>query len=137
MEDSDWWPDPERSVESYADSELRFLPIYRFVKEQANNLSDSETLAFCRKMIAQSLEPDEELGPTDAEPLDHEWEPSKPEAEYEDKELRFTPIYRFCQRQGMAHDDAGLIAACRHYLRWHEEQNRDPDQVFKVLPKTP
>ena len=69
----DWWPDPERPVESYTDDELRFLPVYRQIRSVVvNDPTDSETLALCRQMI-QSY-----LGGDDDEDDDEEEEAEKP-----------------------------------------------------------
>ncbi|MBL4844459.1 MAG: hypothetical protein JKY65_02940 [Planctomycetes bacterium] len=57
--DDTWWPDPDRPLSSYADAELRFLPIYRRVRSLLPNPTDAETLSGCRTMIAGYLEPDE------------------------------------------------------------------------------
>jgi hypothetical protein len=58
--DGEWWPDPERPVDSYTDQELRFLPVYRQVRSMVSgDLSDAETLGFCREMIRAYVEGDE------------------------------------------------------------------------------
>jgi len=59
--DDNWWPDPERPVESYTDEELRFLPVYRKVRNTLPyDLTDAETLGYCREMIQGYLEDDDE-----------------------------------------------------------------------------
>lgn len=58
--DREWWPDPDRSVTSYSDTELRFLPVYRTVRAVSPfELSDQEALACCREVIAGFLADDD------------------------------------------------------------------------------
>ena len=57
--DNEWWPDPDRPLDSYTDSELRFLPPYRMVQRMDPGISDRDTLATLRSMIAGYLSPDE------------------------------------------------------------------------------
>ena len=66
--DTEWWPDPERTLESYTDSELRFCPLYRRVQTMASalpyELTDAALLEYTREMIQGYLEDD---GEDDAE----------------------------------------------------------------------
>jgi hypothetical protein len=57
--DSEWWPDPDREVESYTDQELRFTPAYRLVTSiLGEHASDPEKLEACRDMIRGYLADD-------------------------------------------------------------------------------
>jgi hypothetical protein len=57
--DSEWWPDPDRAVESYTDKELRFTPAYRLVTSiLGDHADDAEKLECCRDMIRGYLADD-------------------------------------------------------------------------------
>jgi hypothetical protein len=67
---ADWWPDPERPIESYTDEELRFLPVYRQARSAVPyDPTDAETLTLCREMIEGYLEPDSEPEVEQEKPL--------------------------------------------------------------------
>ncbi len=57
--DTEWWPDPHRSLESYTDSELRFCAGYRQVQRMDPGINDADILATLRSMIAGYLTPNE------------------------------------------------------------------------------